>query len=49
MQSLKFFRRMLALVLLVCTACGKEIFWSHRKMGTARGSMAALIQRGGEI
>ena len=32
-----------------CTACGREIFWSHRKMGTARGSMAALIQRGGEI
>ena len=32
-----------------CTACGREIFWSHRKMGAARGSMAALIQRGGEI
>ena len=31
-----------------CTACGREIFWSHRKMGAARGSMAALIQRGGE-
>lgn len=22
-----------------CTACGWEIFWSHRKMGAARGSM----------
>ena len=29
-----------------CTACETETFWSHRRMGTSRGSMAALIQIG---
>ncbi len=28
-----------------CTACAPEEFWSHRRMGERRGSMAALIQR----
>lgn len=27
-----------------CTACQPDRFWSHRKMGTKRGSMAAAIQ-----
>ena len=27
-----------------CTACQPDRFWSHRKMGTNRGSMAAAIQ-----
>ncbi len=27
-----------------CTACGREDFWSHRLQGTARGSMASVIQ-----
>ena len=27
-----------------CTACGGDTFWSHRRLGTRRGSMAALIQ-----
>ena len=27
-----------------CTACLPDKYWSHRKMGTARGSMAAAIQ-----
>lgn len=27
-----------------CTACDTDTFWSHRRMGTARGSMAAMIQ-----
>ena len=31
-------------VCAACTACGLETFWSHRRMGTRRGSMAALIQ-----
>ncbi|MBE6030215.1 MAG: peptidoglycan editing factor PgeF [Clostridiales bacterium] len=26
-----------------CTACETDVFWSHRKMGTARGSLAAVI------
>lgn len=26
-----------------CTACHPELFWSHRRVGNARGSMAALI------
>ncbi|MBQ2748000.1 MAG: peptidoglycan editing factor PgeF [Firmicutes bacterium] len=26
-----------------CTACETETFWSHRRMGTARGSLAAVI------
>lgn len=28
----------------VCTACRPDLFWSHRKLGTSRGSMAAAIQ-----
>ena len=28
----------------VCTACAPDKFWSHRKLGTSRGSMAAAIQ-----
>jgi len=27
-----------------CTACQKDLFWSHRTMGHDRGSMAAMIQ-----
>lgn len=27
----------------LCTACHPELFWSHRKMGTARGLQAAAI------
>lgn len=27
-----------------CTACRPELFWSHRKLGQSRGSMAAMIQ-----
>ena len=27
----------------LCTACGPHLFWSHRKMGTARGLQAAAI------
>lgn len=27
-----------------CTACRTDRYWSHRKMGSERGSMAALIQ-----
>jgi len=27
-----------------CTACRTDLFWSHRKMGEQRGSMAAAIQ-----
>ena len=26
-----------------CTACDPETFWSHRRTGTVRGSMAAMI------
>ena len=32
-----------------CTACDLDTFWSHRRMGTRRGSMAALIQIGGVL
>lgn len=28
----------------ICTACDPDRFWSHRKQGTSRGSMAAAIQ-----
>ena len=28
----------------VCTSCNPDKFWSHRKLGTNRGSMAAAIQ-----
>ena len=31
-------------VCAACTACGLETFWSHRRLGARRGSMAALIQ-----
>ncbi len=27
-----------------CTACHPDLFWSHRLIGNARGSMAAMIQ-----
>jgi len=27
----------------LCTACRPELFWSHRKMGDARGAQAAMI------
>jgi copper oxidase (laccase) domain-containing protein len=27
-----------------CTACRTDLFWSHRRMGSTRGSMAAVIQ-----
>ena len=27
----------------LCTACRPDLFWSHRKMGTARGLQAAAI------
>jgi copper oxidase (laccase) domain-containing protein len=27
----------------LCTACEPDLFWSHRKMGTARGLQAAVI------
>ena len=33
-----------------CTACRSDLFWSHRRLGTVRGSMAAVIQlTGGDI
>ena len=28
----------------ICTACHPDKFWSHRSLGTSRGSMAAVIQ-----
>ena len=28
----------------LCSSCHPEMFWSHRKLGTNRGSMAAAIQ-----
>ena len=32
-----------------CTACRPDLYWSHRKMGTARGVQTAMIAlRGGE-
>ena len=27
-----------------CTSCRDDLFWSHRKTGLTRGSMAAMIQ-----
>ena len=27
-----------------CTACQSDLFWSHRKLGSRRGSMASVIQ-----
>ena len=32
-------------VLCICTACHPELFWSHRKMGDARGVQAAMIMK----
>lgn len=32
----------------LCTACRPDLFWSHRKMGEARGVQAALIARRAE-
>ena len=32
----------------LCTACRPDLFWSHRKMGDARGVQAALIALPGE-
>ena len=29
----------------LCTACHPELFWSHRKMGNARGVQVAMIVR----
>ena len=29
----------------LCTACRPDLFWSHRKMGNARGVQAAMISR----
>lgn len=27
----------------LCTACRPDLFWSHRKMGEARGAQVAVI------
>ncbi len=32
-----------------CTACQPERFWSHRRVGDRRGSLAAMITLGGEV
>ena len=29
--------------LSLCTACHPELYWSHRKMGNARGAQVAVI------
>lgn len=31
--------------LRLCTACHPELFWSHRKMGDARGAQVAMIMK----
>ena len=31
-----------------CTACAPNRFWSHRRVGNDRGSLAAIIVREGE-
>ena len=31
-----------------CTACDPITFWSHRRVGTERGSLAAMIVAGGQ-
>ena len=31
-------------VCAACTACRPDLFWSHRRLGGRRGSMAAVIQ-----
>lgn len=33
----------------LCTACHSEIFWSHRRHGNRRGSLAAVIVAGGGL
>lgn len=33
----------------VCTACHPELFWSHRKMGEARGAQIAMIALDGPV
>lgn len=33
----------------LCTACDKETFWSHRRHGDRRGSLAAVITVGGKL
>lgn len=33
----------------LCTACHPDLFWSHRKMGEARGAQIALISLNGAI
>lgn len=37
-------RRAHIAVSTACTACNREDFWSHRKQGSQRGSMAAILQ-----
>ncbi|MBQ9492940.1 MAG: peptidoglycan editing factor PgeF [Oscillibacter sp.] len=32
-------------VLRLCTACHPKLFWSHRKMGDARGAQVAMIMK----
>ena len=32
-------------MLRVCTACNPELFWSHRRMGEARGAQVAMIMK----
>jgi Uncharacterized conserved protein len=31
-----------------CTACEQERFWSHRRVGAQRGSLAAMIMLRGD-
>lgn len=31
---------------VLCTACRPDLFWSHRKMGEARGAQVAMISLG---
>ena len=32
----------------LCTACRRDLFWSHRKLGEARGVQCAAIAAGME-
>lgn len=32
----------------LCTACDPKTFWSHRRVGTERGSLSAMIVAGGQ-
>ena len=36
-------------VLGLCTACRKDLFWSHRKMGLERGTQIAMISLNKEV